>query len=197
MILDLRKNQKIINRGEIKSFPVARPINKENFQKHPENPAARELSSNVLFHWRAPEFEVYKKSRKWYLTAVLILAAIIIYALVSNSPIMAITFILIGFIGYIHLEKNPRVLDFMITIDGIAAENEIYEFDTIRSFWIFYDPPCVKIISLRTKNKIFPYIHIPIHHEDPVKIREILLKFIPEERQEPNLIDTIERMLHI
>lgn len=183
MILDLRKNQRIVN--------------KENFRKSSEASEIRELSSNVLFHWRAPEFEVYKRSRKWYLAAVLILTAIIIFALVSNSPIMAITFILIGFVGYIHLEKNPRVLDFMVTIDGIAAGNEIYEFDTIRSFWIFYDPPYVKIISLSTKNKIFPYIHIPIHHEDPVKIRELLLKFIPEARQEPNLVDTIERMLHI
>lgn len=156
-----------------------------------------EYSEDVLAHWQGPEYEVYPKDKKWYLIATLILAAIIAYAVITNSPIMAITFILIGIVGYIHLQKNPRVLDFKITRDGVSAGNEIYEFDQIKSFWIFYEPPHTRILSLRTKGSLVPFIHIPIHQEDPGKIRKTLLKSIPEKKQSFTLIDTLERLLHI
>jgi len=48
------------------------------------------------------------------------LLAIIIYALFTNSPIMAITFILIGIIEYIYISREPKILDFLITERGIV-----------------------------------------------------------------------------
>jgi hypothetical protein len=55
----------------------------------------------------------------------------------------------------------------------------------------------VKIISLKIKNKFLPFIHIPVHNEDPVKLREILLEFVNEEKQEPSAVDTFERIIGI
>lgn len=162
----------------------------------PHNITPEEYAGDVLFHWQAPEFEKSQWDKRWYLIAVLILAAIIVYALVSNSPIMAITFILIGIVGYIYLQKEPRILDFMITHEGIVAGNEIYEFKHVGSFWIFYEHH-IKVLSLHMKGKLLPFTHIPVHEEDPVKIREILLQFIPEVEQEPSLVDNIERLLRI
>ncbi|HFC76769.1 MAG TPA: hypothetical protein ENJ27_00905 [Candidatus Moranbacteria bacterium] len=153
--------------------------------------------SDILIEWQGPEYEHYPKEKKWYLTASLLLSAIIVYALIINSPIMAITFVLIGIVGYIQLEKAPRVLDFKITHDGVLAGGELYEFDNIKSFWIFYQPPHTKILSLRTDALLMPFVHIPIHQIDPVNLREILLDFIPEKKQKPTFIDTIERVLHL
>jgi hypothetical protein len=110
---------------------------------------------------------------------------------------MAITFILIGVVGYIYMNKEPRTLNFIITEDGVVAGREIYEFDNLESFWIFYSPEDIKVISLRTKSHMVPHVHIPIHNEDPVKIREILLERIPEEKQEQGLVETLERLLRI
>ncbi|MFA6973467.1 MAG: hypothetical protein WC238_01845 [Parcubacteria group bacterium] len=151
----------------------------------------------ALFHWRAPEYEIMEKSQHWYLYAGLFLAAVIAYAVYTNSPVMAITFILVGVVGYIFINKEPRVVDFYITHDGIISGREIYEFDNVKSFWIFYEPGQVKVISLHTKNKLIPFIHIPVHDEDPVKIREILLEYIQEVKQVPSAVDTFERMLGI
>lgn len=156
-----------------------------------------EEKSNILLKWQGPEYEHHPKEKRWYLIASLILSAIIIYALVINSPIMAITFVLIGIVSYIQLEKSPRVLDFKIVHDGVVAGGELYEFDNIKSFWIFYQPPHTKILSLHTDALLMPFVHIPVHQIDPVKLREILLDFIPEEKQKPTVVDTIERLLHI
>lgn len=148
-----------------------------------------------FFQWSAPEHEPYTIGKRSLVIIATFLAAIVIYALVTNSPIMAITFILIGIVGYIFLKKEPRIINFSITHQGIVAENEIYEFDNLKSFWIFYDPPFEKIISLHSKNTFTPYIHMPIGNEDPVKIRQILIDFIPEEKQEHTIVDAVERFL--
>ncbi|PJA87043.1 MAG: hypothetical protein CO141_01530, partial [Candidatus Moranbacteria bacterium CG_4_9_14_3_um_filter_42_9] len=100
-------------------------------------------------------------------------------------------------VGYIYLNKKPRILDFAITNTGVIADKEIYQFENINSFWIFYAPPQEKLLSLHTKSYLMPFVHIPIGNENPVKIREMLLKYIPEIKQKPSFADMLERLLGI
>ncbi len=195
MLIDLQTN-KIKRDEEIKEFFHEPEIKEEEMEDNSQSPEFKEYLENSLLHWQAPEFVPSGWDKRWYLGATLILAVIVIYALISNSPVMAITFILIGLVGFIHLQKKPRILDFAINDEGIIAGNEIYEFKDVRSFWIFYEPH-IQVLSLRMTGKIMPFVHIPIHEEDPVEIREILLQFIPEVRQEPSLVDNLERLLRI
>jgi hypothetical protein len=151
----------------------------------------------ILHQWKAPEFEVYEKSARWYLVFAIFILAMVVYAMSTNGPIMAITFILIGIVGYIYLQKDPRVITFCITSKGLVADKEMYLYENINSFWIFYDPPHTKTISLHTKASMLPFIHIPLRDEDPVKLRALLIRDIPEIKQDPGMIDAIERVLHI
>jgi len=169
-------------------------------EPQPENldPEPKE-SFKALMQWQAPEFEsIFKREKKWYMYLALILAAIIGYAIYTNSPLMAITFILIGILGYIYMNQEARIMDFGITEDGVIAGKEIYRFENITSFWIFYEPGEMKVISLKIKSSyLTPFVHIPVHDQDPVKIREQLMKFIPEDKQELSIIDYLERILGI
>ena len=150
------------------------------------------------FHsWKAPEFEVYERNGRWYLIATILLGIIVVYAMVTDSLLMAITFILLGVVGYIHLQKEPRILEFAITAHGVQAGKELYPYDNIKSFWIFYDPPHTKTISLHVKSAMLPFVHIPLANEDPTEIRKKLLRFIDEKKQDPSFVDTIERVLGI
>jgi len=146
---------------------------------------------------QAPEFEVYEKSGRWYIIAALFIVVMVVYAIFADSPIMAITFILIGIVGYIYSQRNPNVVNFTITSKGILANKEMYLYENIFSFWIFYEPNHTKVISLHTKASMLPFVHIPLGNEDPVKLRELLMRDIPEIKQDQSLIDTIERVLHI
>lgn len=186
--MDLHKNKKPQNQVH---------INHEGEYLESPHDIMLERGHGTLIHWQGPEYEHYPKEKTWYAVATVILSAIIVYALVTNSPIMAITFVLIGIVGYIQLERFPRVLDFRVTTDGVMAGNELYEYDNIKSFWIFYEPPHTKILSLHTDALLTPYIHIPVHQIDPVKLRDILMEYVPEVKQKPTLVDTLERLLRI
>lgn len=151
----------------------------------------------ILHSWKGPEFEVYEKSARWYAIAIVFILGMVGYAIYENDPIMAITFILVGIVGYIYSQKSPRIVNFAITTKGVFADKELYLYDNINSFWIFYEPTHTKTISLHTKASMMPFVHIPFDDEDPVEIRSFLIKYIPEIKQDPSIIDTLERVLHI
>lgn len=181
-------------------FHFSHRADKEPERPKLEPPRAKLIdyhSSDDLLSWRAPEFEIFERDRKWYLYITIVLLAVVTYAIIMNALVMAITFILVGAVGYIYVHAKPRILTFMITEDGVVAGRDIYEFKNLNSFWIFYEPEGVRVISLHTKSHLVPYVHIPIHDQDPAKIREILLDFIPEEKHEPGMVETLDRILKI
>jgi hypothetical protein len=104
---------------------------------------------------------------------------------------------MLGIAGYLMLQKKPRIIDFIITHEGIITDREILDFDNVHSFWIFYDPPYEKILSLRMKGGATPYAHIPIEDQDPSEIRRILLGIIPEKKQKKNMLNVMKNLLQV
>ena len=191
----LKKNQKNNKSREFEDFFSRKETAEENEILKIEN--QNRFSNKFLARWKAHEFEIQERDKRWYLYAAFIFFAIIGYAVYKDSPVMAITFILIGMILYINLNKEPKIIEFGIIKEGIVTGNQLYEFDNMRSFWIYYDPPHEKTISLHTKSHFLPFIHIPLDQQDPVEVRKILVKYIPEVKQSHGLIDHLEKFLRI
>ncbi|MDD5083985.1 MAG: hypothetical protein PHT88_03595 [Candidatus Moranbacteria bacterium] len=149
-----------------------------------------------LLQWETLEFEPQDISRSFYMWIGIFLLLTILYALATNSPIMAITFILIGIMGFVTLEQDPKMIRCAITTEGVILDKELYVFENIQSFWIVYEGH-EKYISLQTTGKLTAFVHVPLGNENPNEARTILLKYVPEEKHEPTLIDTIGKLLHI
>ncbi len=157
---------------------------------------ATHAPEDILIAWEGPEFENFRKDTQWYIAAAIILLLIITYAVVINAPIMAITFILIGVVSYIYVQKEPRHLRFAVTQQGIVVGDEVFPFTDIASYWIFYEPPHTYLLSLEMKHRLLPHVHIPLHGVDIAALHEVLDQFLPEEEQEMGIVDTLERLLH-
>lgn len=153
--------------------------------------------SEVILQWQGPEYEIHPKSALWYTCAIVFLAGMAFWAVWTNSFIVATLFILIGIVGFLYLNIPPRVVDYAITTEGFVVGNHIHYFEEIESFWIIYEPPHTRVISLRVDGHIFPHHHIPLHQLDPVDLREVLEQYVPEVRQQENLVDFLERLLKI
>lgn len=143
--------------------------------------------------WRAPEFIKYKKEKSWFLWAGLIFLAVLIYAIFTKNVFLIITVCLAAFTVYVYALKKPRNIRFGISGKGIKIENQLYAFNNLKSFWIFYDPPEIKELSIRSKKMMMPYIRIPLGKQNPVEIRELLLKFLPERQHKESAIDALAR----
>jgi len=154
-------------------------------------------SQRVLFSWIAPEHIHVRPNPRAIIIAAIVLFVVIAYALFTNSPLMAITFILAGIVGYLFLTKDPQDIEFIITREGIVVGRSLYAFEDIHSFWIFDEHPLENVLSIHSHGVLAPFIHLPLGELDHDTVREILLEYIPEEKQDPRMVDIIEKMLHI
>lgn len=154
-------------------------------------------SQRVLFSWVAPEHIHVRPNPRAIIIAAIVLFVVIAYALFTNSPLMAITFILAGVVGYLFLTKDPTEMEFIITREGIVVGRSLYAFEDIHSFWIFDEAPLENVLSIHSYGILAPFIHLPLGDLDHNTVRQILLDYIPEEKQEPRMVDIIEKMLHI
>jgi len=181
-ILDLRKQK-------IKSNLPSEPSPKETSPFIPSNP------KEVVREWKAYEFSYYEKSRLWFLTGGIIFFLLVGYFVITKQIITSLTFLLLGITIYIFSLKKPRLIDCQINRQGIVADRNFYLFKDLVSFWIFYEPPDFKVISLKHKKLYLPFIQIPIGDEDPMVLRKILLGYLPEEEQEESFSDKMARYL--
>jgi len=152
-------------------------------------------SGEVIRSWETEEFLYYEKSRGWFLVGGIIFFVVVGYFTITKQIITAITFFLLGLTIYIFSLKKPRKISCDITYQNIAVDNVNYPFTDLESFWIFYEPPDFKVISLKHKKPYLPHIQIPLGDEDPMLIRQILMEFLPEEEQEEPFSDKLARYI--
>ncbi len=145
--------------------------------------------------WTAPEFTKHKKDAGWFITGGVIALALLIFALYGKNFLFALIIILAAFSVFVWSQKEPQRIQFSLTPKGVAIGKTIYSFDNLESFWIFYNPPEIKYLSIISKKLFMPKIAIPIGNEDPDEIREILIEFLPEKEQHESLIDVLGRHL--
>lgn len=141
------------------------------------------------FEWKAPEFPKKEKSKSWFVVPGLITVIVGLFALLTENILFLIAIILAFVIFYSYANKDPRIIEFKINERGVEIDKKLYDYDELRSFWVFYDPPEQKEISFRSRKTLLPYIRIPLDNESPNDIRKYLLKFLPEKRHKESLID--------
>lgn len=161
----------------------------------PQDKSQKKENSKDRLKWNAPEFFYFKKTEIWFIVSGLIALILFVSALWTRN----ILFALLIFLGYfsvtIYAIKKPRDITVNIDSRGIKINNTLYPYDNLKSFWIFYEPPTLKEISLLSKKTIMPHIKIPIGEQDPGEIRGILIQYLSEKKQEESLIDNVSRQL--
>jgi len=151
--------------------------------------------SEILKSWEAEEFSYYEKSRSWFLIGGIFFFLVVGYFTFVKELITAATFLLLGITVYLFSLKKPRVITCNITYQAILVDNVTYPFTDLESFWIFYEPPDFKVISLKHKKPYLPHIHIPLGDADPMEVRKILVELLTETEQEEAFSDRMARYL--
>lgn len=150
-----------------------------------------------IMHWKADRFEDIDRHPRWHMIVFISLVIMLAYALFSENFLLAIITILSGLLIYLFEKMPAKTFRFGITTNGVFAQDRIYEFSALESFWIFYEPwkNGRKELSLKRKGAFFTHANIPLGKVDPTKVRNILLHFLPEEEHQETIFDSLERFL--
>jgi len=143
--------------------------------------------------WKAPEFEYHPKNKSWVLIPGAIAVVLFIWSVLIGNYLFALLIILAYFSISIYAFKKPALVRVVITSQAIKVNQSLYEYENLSSFWIFYDSDGVKELSLKSKKTVMPYIKIPLGKENPVKVRQALIKYLSEKKQEESFIDNLFR----
>ena len=176
----------------IKKIPTG-PQNSDKIPDNSEQETHEEafVTGKPLLLWEAPEYIHYDKGTDWYWWAGLVAVILLGLAIWQGSFLFGVLVLIGWFTVVLYAAKKPRTISFALSEKGVLVEKTIYPWNSLKSFWIFYNPPIHKELSLKSKKNIMPYIKIPLGDADPDKIKEIVSKFLPEDEQQESLIDSL------
>src|SRR3989344_4153007 len=134
------------------------------------------MATEALITWNAPEHLYTEKNSDWYWSVGIITLAVAAVALV------------------LHASSPAQTITYKINDRGIIANNVLYPFLTLESFWIPHDELPPKLI-IKSRKLFMPYIIIYIDGVDPERVREVMLTYIAETmHREPLLKHVLERL---
>jgi hypothetical protein len=141
--------------------------------------------------WTAREYIKKERSPNWYIYAGITAIILIITAFWLQSVIMVITFILMIAVVYYMADKEPNNVMIDLSPKGISIDNRLYLYKELKSFWLFYDPPYRKVLSIIPEKVFMPQIRIQLESQSPVLIRKYLLRYLLEEEQPESLLENL------
>ena len=136
--------------------------------------------------WNIPEYRQHARPRGWYIIAIAILALLLIYSLFTANFLFALLLIIAGVIIVLQDKHPAPEIEFAITEAGIGLGRDFYDYNKLRSFWIFYEPDEAKTLFFEFKNKTRPRLSVPLFNKNPLQVRAELLKFLTEDVSKEN-----------
>ena len=145
--------------------------------------------------WKAPEYIYYEKSSDWFWALGIITATLLAIAAYQQSFVFLLLIIVGGFGILVYAVRRPVVVNISISGEGVRVADRLFLYENLKSFWIFYRPGDMKILSIESGKALMPQIHIPLGSINPVEVRAFLMDFLPEKAQEESLSNTIARWI--
>lgn len=154
----------------------------------------KNVTGEVLLSWRAPEYHHYEKSVDWYWWVGLAAVVLLGFAFWQKSFLFGVLVLVGWFTVVLHAIRHPEELNFSVTENGVLIEKTFYPWHTLKSFWIFYNPPLFKELSLESQKTLMPFIKIPLGDVKPAQIKNIVSRHLEEIEQQESLIDHLAHL---
>lgn len=152
----------------------------------------------AILSWVAPETIKHQRGKVWKVVMGALAAGFAVGGIVYGAWTFSLAIIAFVIVHYLVNLENPKDVEVKISDVGIKVGGRKYSYGIIKAFWIVYDPPLVKTLNIRVKNRMNCDITIQLDGQTPGPVRKVLLEKIPElEGQEEKLSDVILRVLKI
>lgn len=141
------------------------------------------------FSWEIDSHNKPKRTKKWYIIASVIALGLIVYAIIDKNYFFALILIIAGALIVFFDNEPVKKISFAIKYDGVDVDGKFFPFESISNFYIIYRPEeGIKKIYFEFKNPIKHRLSIELYQQNPLELREYLLKYIkedPEKNHEP------------
>ena len=173
----------------------------EATEESPKRPSGYETpyEGNILASWMVDEYERYDRGPFWYGAAVTAGLGLLIWAVATQNFLFAVMVIMFGVLIGLAALRHPRRVPVVLTDLGIGVGGRFWSWRELKNFWLIYEPPEIKTLYVSFRHSIAPHLTVPLEDENPLPIREGLLRFLPEDltKDEEPLSDWLSRLIKL
>jgi hypothetical protein len=161
-------------------------------------------------YWEVPEYIKHERPRSWYIYAGIAFFFLVIFSIYGLAfwrldtkefnPLFLGIIVLGSFIMLMNDKSDPAMLPVIISDEGVQLGVDFYDYDEIRNFSILYKPRDeVKNLYFEFKGVTRPRLTIGLLDQDPIAVRDRLLRYIPEDldRLHPPASEGLAKMLKL
>lgn len=138
-------------------------------------------AGKTLLEWEFAEYTQPQRSKAWYFWFLIIVVALLVYSLVTINFLFAVIIIIATIIILMRSKYEPLSINFAIAEGGVKVDGKFYAYELMKDFYLIYKPPEIKNLYLEFKSLTKPRLIIPLDNQNPLTIREILMKNLTED----------------
>ncbi len=131
-------------------------------------------------NWEAPEHYYSEKGKDWFFSVTIIFIALVIAAIIFDNVLFALLLAISGVVLTIGATKKPDIILFSISVRGIRVGDDLYPYDTLRSYYIDEENWRGPELLILTKKRFTPLIVIPLPEDYIDDVEDIMLGRLPE-----------------
>ncbi len=150
------------------------------------------------FAWTFPEFHRHERTQNWYRLTGLLVFVLVLFSIWTRNFLFGLIVVISALILTLFQRTN-RDITCRITDDGVEVNGVLHPFKSLKSFYVIYEPPTVKMLYIEPKSIFNPRIPISLEDQNPLPIREFLLQYLEEdiERENEPLSEQLARLLKL
>lgn len=144
------------------------------------------------------EFETlsdpHQRSRGWFIGMAIFFAAVVALNIVLRLYMSAVVIVLLALILFTTATRKNKKLMVRFFAAGLGLNDQFYPWHEFSKFWVLYEPPALKQLHFLRRTRLINELSIDLGSENPLKIRDMLLAFLPEDpTKEETRVDLVTR----
>ncbi len=154
---------------------------------------------NKLLAWQFPEWRQVTRGTTWWIIVIIITAILLVYSIINGNFLFAIIILAGLIIIWTDSRRVPRMLDLAIHQQGLVLGQRFWSWRELNYFWLVYKPSEIAAMYIQPKSIWQPRLGIPLNNTNPLKVREVLKKYLREdlEREDIPVSESLSRMLKL
>jgi uncharacterized membrane protein YdbT with pleckstrin-like domain len=136
------------------------------------------MTENQPLEWSAPGRPFKKRSKQFYLTALLIMLLVEVILFLFSQYLLMVVVISLVFVAFVLASVPPKDFHYRISDEGVMIEDGFYIWRELYDFY-FKDRDGVKTLHLGTHAFLPGELIVTLGNMDEEKVKNALLPYLP------------------
>jgi len=170
----------------------------QNVAAHATAAATPTDSSQPIYTFETTAQRNVQRGRGWYVGWSIFFALAIGVNLWLRQHMGVVALTLLAVILFITASQKPKKIRVGFYADGLHLGEQKFAWHEFENFWILHEPGQLNRLHLARRTKVFNELMIELGDENPLKIRDLLLAWLPEDpKREESRVDYVTRTLKL